>query len=262
MKHILYKTTNTINNKFYIGVHSCKGNLCYHTKGNKGCTYLGSGTSIKQAIKKYGKANFTRQTLQVCASREELFKAEKLIVNPSNPLSYNQAEGGQGHHKFDRKGKITLYRGVTYPSVKALALSKGTSPEHASKWVRGLVVEGASNSKPVNIAGIQYRTQTEASVALGSCITTIKKLATGGTCKQKIRQVLIQGVAYKTTGEASKALGLSSALIGYRCNSKTRKFKDYNFTYTYRLFPHTIKQPTGCPLQCPLSITSHNVNEQ
>jgi hypothetical protein len=49
---IIYCTTNKINGKKYIGSHN-----------KRKLNYLGSGTDLKQAIKKYGKENFTRQIL-------------------------------------------------------------------------------------------------------------------------------------------------------------------------------------------------------
>jgi len=50
---IIYKTTNLINGKIYIGLD---------TKNNP--NYLGSGTAIKYAIKKYGKENFKKEIIE------------------------------------------------------------------------------------------------------------------------------------------------------------------------------------------------------
>ena len=44
MLHLVYKITNNINNKIYIGAHSTE---------NKFDTYFGSGILISRAIKKY-----------------------------------------------------------------------------------------------------------------------------------------------------------------------------------------------------------------
>lgn len=47
---IVYKTTNLINGKIYIGVDS-----------KNQATYLGSGLHISRAIKKYGKKNLLKK---------------------------------------------------------------------------------------------------------------------------------------------------------------------------------------------------------
>lgn len=49
--YTVYKITNTINNKYYIGVHKTQ---------NPNDLYFGNGAAIKQAIKKYKKENFTK----------------------------------------------------------------------------------------------------------------------------------------------------------------------------------------------------------
>lgn len=51
---IVYKTTNLINNKIYIGKD---------THDNP--KYLGSGIVLKRAIKKYGKLNFLKETIEI-----------------------------------------------------------------------------------------------------------------------------------------------------------------------------------------------------
>lgn len=54
MYHIVYLTTNLVNNKIYIGVHST-----YDLNDD----YLGSGFALKKAINKYGKEKFKREIL-------------------------------------------------------------------------------------------------------------------------------------------------------------------------------------------------------
>lgn len=55
--YFIYKTTNTINNRIYIGSHSS------HTIEFDG--YFGSGKNIITAIKKYGENSFTREILEI-----------------------------------------------------------------------------------------------------------------------------------------------------------------------------------------------------
>ena len=90
MNYLIYKTTNLLNNKYYIGCHQTD-NL------NDG--YLGSGKHLRYAIKKYGKNNFKFEIMYFLSSKEEMFELERSIVNEdlvNNPLTYNLKIGGSG----------------------------------------------------------------------------------------------------------------------------------------------------------------------
>lgn len=86
----VYKTTNKINGKFYIGVHKTD-------RLDDG--YLGSGKWLKHAIKKYGKENFEREILKKFDTIKEAYDYEKELVNPvliEGGLCYNLNTGGHG----------------------------------------------------------------------------------------------------------------------------------------------------------------------
>ena len=88
--HFLYKTTNLINEKFYIGVHST-----YNLKDG----YLGSGKRLRRTIKKYGQENFKCEILEFFESREEVMQREKELVNVQllkDPMCLNLQPGGGG----------------------------------------------------------------------------------------------------------------------------------------------------------------------
>lgn len=59
MFYIQYRTINLVNNKFYIGKH------CQTVDPHQFDGYYGSGSQIINAVKKYGKENFIRETLFV-----------------------------------------------------------------------------------------------------------------------------------------------------------------------------------------------------
>jgi hypothetical protein len=91
--HYLYKITNNINGKYYIGRHSTD---------NLDDSYYGSGVGIVNAITKYGKENFSKEILHQCETTEELWELEKKVVNADvvkDKNSYNMAFGGGNHLK-------------------------------------------------------------------------------------------------------------------------------------------------------------------
>ena len=63
----IYKTTNCINQKIYIGKKESSEYIP---------TYYGSGYLLKKAINKYGKENFTVEILDTANSLEELNEKE------------------------------------------------------------------------------------------------------------------------------------------------------------------------------------------
>lgn len=85
----IYKITNLINGKIYIGQETK-----YDPK------YLGSGKVIKNAVKKYGKENFKKEILEECKTKEKLNKQEIYWIsfyNSTNKIiGYNLTKGGEG----------------------------------------------------------------------------------------------------------------------------------------------------------------------
>jgi len=87
MIFIVYKTTNLLNEKFYIGQHKCKDEIFDG--------YFGSGLLIQRALEKYGFSNFKRETIEVCNNRKLVNEKEKYWIEKLNP-EYNIAPGGMG----------------------------------------------------------------------------------------------------------------------------------------------------------------------
>ena len=95
---IVYKTSNLINNHYYIGVHK--------QSGTSFDGYYGSGVGLKRAIEKYGKKNFVRETLFSFIDLELAYEKEKEILSSIYNLSecYNMRPGGRGI-----RGKICFH---------------------------------------------------------------------------------------------------------------------------------------------------------
>lgn len=96
--HFIYKTIDTRNNNFYIGMHSTD-NL------NDG--YLGSGKRIRNLKYLYGKNILKLEILEYLPNKNELRKREAEIVNYeliNNKKCMNLREGGEGG--FNKKISI------------------------------------------------------------------------------------------------------------------------------------------------------------
>jgi hypothetical protein len=70
--HFIYKTTNILSGKYYIGMHSTD---------NLEDGYMGSGKRLRYSLNKYGKENHKVEILEFFDSRKELAVREKDIVN-------------------------------------------------------------------------------------------------------------------------------------------------------------------------------------
>lgn len=88
--YTVYKTTNILDGKFYIGVHRTT---------NVHDEYLGSGKVLRHAILKHGISNFTKDVLFVFEDKESAYQKEMELVNldvVNDPMCYNIKIGGVG----------------------------------------------------------------------------------------------------------------------------------------------------------------------
>lgn len=97
----IYKVTNKINGKIYIGqtIQSVKDRWYRHC-GKSGISKAELNTHFKRAILKYGKENFTVETIEVCDSTK-LNDREKFYISYYNSYinGYNSTIGGQDGSK-------------------------------------------------------------------------------------------------------------------------------------------------------------------
>lgn len=118
----VYITENLVNGYCYIGQRTVKG-----TRADE--TYLGSGTVLMRAIKKYGSHNFRRTIIAVADSKEDLDAKEIEMILLHKAVTdahyYNIASGGHGGNHlagFDDERRAAL-------SNKHVLRWKNMSPE-------------------------------------------------------------------------------------------------------------------------------------
>lgn len=130
MFYTIYKTTNLVNGKFYIGKHQTE---------NIYDNYFGSGKLIKESIKKYGKSSFRKEILFVFETEEEMNNKEKELITIDLVLNddcYNMTVGGEGGPHFKDKNHSKESREKISKSSKNKVLSEQTK-EKISKNNRG-----------------------------------------------------------------------------------------------------------------------------
>jgi hypothetical protein len=130
---IIYKITNLLNNKIYVG----KSEL-------NNPNYYGSGTYITRAIKKYGKENFKKEILfeseeynLVLLNEKEIYWIEFLdSMNPD--FGYNLHKGGTG---LDREDAIKMWKDPEGRKRRVKSISKNSLETWKDPEIRGRRIE-------------------------------------------------------------------------------------------------------------------------
>ena len=183
----IYKVTNNINGKIYVGKQ---------TNTNK--NYYGSGKLIKQAIKKYGIENFTKEIIDevigdILGSETEIYWITRL-----NALSgYNLEIHGNGGEISERQRKMNS---ETIKKMWSDPNSIFNSPEYRSR---------------LSNAG-KKRVWSE---------ETKKKISNGrfGKNNPAAIQIEVDGTIYETRRDCAKHYNISEPAVTKRCLSKNFK---------------------------------------
>jgi group I intron endonuclease len=196
---IIYKTTNLINNKIYVGQDS-----------KNDPSYLGSGKIIKDAIKKYGESNFIKEILEECTTKEELDEREIYWINKLNSINseigYNLALGGNSPMKNRRhtdKTKIKLsllWKGKKRTPENKEKLSKSkTGTKHTEETKKKISKSGKGRIAPNK--GIKTSEETKEKQRLAK---VGKKLT-----KDHINKIVAKNKGRKNTEEAKANMRLA-----------------------------------------------------
>ena len=90
MHYLIYKITNNLNGKIYIGKHKTE---------DVDDKYMGSGKLLQEAYKKYGQKNFSKEIIYELSSEAEMNAKEAELVTKDfvkKTDNYNLCPGGHG----------------------------------------------------------------------------------------------------------------------------------------------------------------------
>ena len=211
---VIYKTTNLVNGKFYIGKDA---------KNSK--SYFGSGKVLKQAIKKYGRENFKKETLEVCTDLKNLEEREIYWIDKYNALEvgYNLTEGGTGGDTWSNnkqevhwnKDRDVWNKGMTgkYPY------------EPWNKGITGYMGTNKSSYKPGK-EHIMYGT-TQSSETIRKRMETMKSRGSYEIAsKKRMKKVINEddGKIFDSMISAAEHYNLTKDQVGCSCRNKTKKY--------------------------------------
>lgn len=162
MYYFVYKTTNIINKKIYIGCHITE-NL------NDG--YLGSGKFLKRAIKKYGKENFKREILKFFDNEKDMYDFERNTVTEEfikHKSNYNSCVGGNGGFTGNSKKRSQKISKAAKDKVSAIDLQTGkhikisteefkNNPDRYVGITKGIIVAKDNNGNIVRVTKEEFK---------------------------------------------------------------------------------------------------------
>jgi len=248
---IIYKTTNLINGKVYIGKDK------YNNE-----KYLGSGKILKQAIEKYGKENFKKEIIEECEDEEIWLKREMYWIEyfNSTKIGYNIALGGNGGdtisnnpnkdeirkrhsekmkdpnvNKNKARGRKVVVKkkdepnwnnpqkGKKCPSRIRPNSKKGIpNPKH-SEWMKeNNPFRGKTHTNEVKQKIKEINSKPKSEEHKRKISETLK-----GNKPGNMVQVEIEGILYESITDAVVKTGINMSTLRNRIKSKSEKYKNY-----------------------------------
>jgi hypothetical protein len=181
MYYTVYKITNLLNHKYYIGVHRTL---------DLNDLYMGSGKLIRLSITKHGLENFKKEYLAVFDNPEEMFKMESELVNEEfvkSENSYNMSTGGHGGCIISgSKGGLK-----TAERFKNDQLFQSLTKERCSSHLNKMKLQGKCLGGP-KFAGKKHTPETKAKIG-----SSISKKCQGESNSQFGTMWITDGVSNK-----------------------------------------------------------------
>lgn len=142
----VYKLTNLITSKVYIGKH--KYSFPYLDE-----SYTTSGTYIQNSIDFYGIENFSKELIDIAETLEELNEKERLWIQKldcKHPKGYNLTDGGDGSVNLvpELRYKLAYWKGKKQPDAMKLKRAQSNTGKKRSIETRQRISEANRRQKP------------------------------------------------------------------------------------------------------------------
>lgn len=160
--YTIYKVTNKINGKIYIGSHKTK---------DLNDNYMGSGKYLKHAFEKHGIENFTKEILYVFDTPELMYAKEAEIVNEdfiAESNTYNLKVGGfggfdyinsTGKNLYGMNGKTPNVKNNLTRGIKTQAKKRQEDPEYSLRISKK--ISKSLKGRPGTFKGKQHTDNTK-----------------------------------------------------------------------------------------------------
>lgn len=148
----IYKITNIINNKIYIGKHK-------YSKPELDPNYFASGKTINESLSKFGPDAFIKELIDVADSLEELNQKEKYwikVLNAREPNGYNLTDGGDGAPNLtgESRAKLAYWSGKKQSEeTKQKRNESLRKVVHSEEWVNK-ISNSLKGKKPSELSRI------------------------------------------------------------------------------------------------------------
>jgi hypothetical protein len=232
--HYLYKTTNLINGKFYVGMHSTD---------DLEDEYLGSGKYLRNSINYHGKENFKKEILEFFDTREILMEKEKDFVNKDfikDPLCMNLHIGGNGNFPFSttRLGSKTseetkqlqskARKKWISKSTQNVPWNKGKTNVYSNDVLEKMRIASIGNT---NLRGKTWSSEAKKK---NSLLKQGKKTHDNFTTARQVEQYDINNnfiAKYKNIKTAVQTTGCSMTCIIRVCKGERKQTKGFIWKY-------------------------------
>jgi len=128
MKYTIYKITNKVNGKIYIGKHQTN---------NINDGYMGSGILLKRAQTKYGAENFVKEILHIFDTEKEMNAKEAELVTEEFCLredTYNMCVGGKGGFSYINNNRLNTFCDSDIARFGREKTDKILEEKHGENW--------------------------------------------------------------------------------------------------------------------------------